>query len=185
MRLLLCSALLVSLAACQPSEPVGHESDSFFVLKDAYPTPRQLAIQGNGDAEQKRAIWRTHYEMIRPTRDALRSAISAETWTEGDRALRAFLADAHPDVAVQSRREVIAASGFLHGHLVNNDPLTRERQEAIAYYTTLLIENQTIPSITYLGPALDRLEGYWSNAKLAEARQLVAESTSRSGARTS
>ena len=94
------------------------------------------------------------------------------SWRDQDAALRVFLEDAHPDPVVQSRREIIVASSYPPGHLVNDDALTPDKQEAIAFYATLLIENRQLGGDKVTN-ALDRLEGYWPEAKLAEASQLV------------
>ena len=179
MRVLFLVVLLVPLAACQPGDSVGPQPDSFFALKDSSITHAPWAALADGDSLAWQELGRVQFlEGVIPAMQATREAVDgSSSWREMDAALRRFLEDAHPNPAIQSRREATAASGFLPGHLINADELTPEKQQAIAYYTTLVIENQSFQGIPQLGPALDRLEGYWPEAKIAEARQLVEAAT--------
>ncbi|GAB5535773.1 MAG: hypothetical protein Rubg2KO_20220 [Rubricoccaceae bacterium] len=179
MRFALVFALLAPLSACQPGDSVGPVAESFFAMKDSSITHAPWTALAAGDSmgwkEQGQAQF---LDGIVPAMQATREAVGvSSSWRDKDAALRRFLEDTHPDPAIQSRREAVAASGILPGHLVNGDELTPEKQEAIAYYVTLVIENRDFQGTPRLGPALDQLEGYWPEAKLAEARQLVDAAT--------
>jgi len=179
MRVALVLALLFPLAACQPSTSVGPNADSFFALKDSSITHASRSALATGDTARWKDIGQTRFlEGVVPAMRATHEAVgSTSSWREKDVAVRRFIEVAHPDPSIQSWRERIAASSILPGHLVNTDELTPEKQEAIAYYVTLVIENRDFQGTPRLGPALDRLEGYWPAAKLAEARQLVDAAT--------
>ena len=170
MRLAVCLSLLLTLTACQPGDPVAPRTGATFAVKDASVTHGSF---GRTDADREYARTRFLEGDVAASR-ALHDALGAGDWRDADRALRAFLADAHPDAGVQSRREARVASGFLPGHLVNAEPLSTDRQAAIAHYATLAIENRAGQALVHLGPALDRLDGYWPAARLAEAGAHVA-----------
>ena len=175
MRSLLLSLLLLCLAACQPHESVGPQPVAFFELVD--PAVVSLtALHGPPPSDGSSGpfpVSSTFTASVVDAGNAMgRLMHESETTEDADAALRAYLALPHPDASVQAWREIAVASSFLPGHLINNKRVTPERQEAIAFYATLLIENRQLGG-DKVTKALDRLEGYWPEAKLAEARQLV------------
>ena len=182
MRAALCLSVLITLAACQPSESVGPQPDAAFALKDSSVTHPRMSPAGGGD--ELTAFRRHAEEGVFPAMRAVSDAVqSSDDWKAADRELRAFVEDVHSDPTVQSRRETVVGSSFPPGHLINDSPITPARQEAIAYYATLVIENRDVQRTASLGPSLDRLEGHWSEAKLAEAREIVAAAQRRVEAR--
>ena len=182
MRTVLPFAVLLSLAACQPGDSVGPQPESYFAVKDSSVTHPRITLAEGGDAHARAR--RLSREGVLSAMKAVSAAVhGSDDWKAADRELRAFIEDVHPDPAVQSRRETVVGSSFPPGHLLNDAPLTPARQEAIAYHAALVIENRDVQRTAMLGPALDRLVGYWPEAKLAEAREIVAAAQRRVEAR--
>lgn len=94
---------------------------------------------------------------------------SEQTLSEKDAAMREVYA---MDLPRESRWAAITSSGMNMLRLLLADPTSDP--EAIGYYAGLLTEYRN-PNADVLLAAFDRLDGTWTEARLAEARQQAAE----------
>lgn len=124
---------------------------------DVEPTmPSELS-----SAERKRNADQRHADFR-----AFEKAVStAAGWKEADRRVRALLEESSP--VPHYRREQVAADWMFKEWLLQ-DKSSSKKQKAIAFYTNLMIENRN-PQAQVIQPALQRLEGHWSESHIAEA----------------
>ena len=93
------------------------------------------------------------------------AVVSADNWQDADGAVRKLLAE--KSEVPQYIREQTAAQVMLRKWFSEGETTT-EQQEALGYYTSLLIDNNN-PQARTVEDALVRLEGYWDDQQIAEA----------------
>ncbi len=100
-----------------------------------------------------------------------RLADEAETWRKAHEAIQNRLDRSSP--IPQFRREQMAGHVMLTTWLNEEGDIPPEKQEALAFYTDLMIKNES-PQAVEISKALARLEGHWDSERIAEAAETVA-----------
>lgn len=97
-------------------------------------------------------------------------------WQEADNETREFFKsiDTYPLVSVE--KEVMALK--ILDNVLNKLPQNKGTQEAIAYYTQILISRKS-PELLTVNKSLEHLSGYWSDKKISESyKQVLPEAKS-------
>jgi hypothetical protein len=122
--------------------------------------------------DEARASLRHRREMS----TAIRVAVaSSESWEEADAAVRAEM-ERHPNVP-DYITEQTAALLMLDHHLLGA-PASAASREAIGFYTTHLLENES-PNAHLLDRSLDALAGHWEEARIAAAAETALAGAQR------
>ncbi len=171
-NLLLCVLLAGAVVGCQeaPStseaEPPRAGVADFTVHMKMPDAPETLTPEARAArAQEQTQVLQTFYPVFQQARD----------WREADKQVRTLLTRSDlPRYAL----EQAAATLMLRTQLLTDAPgrMTHEKQEAVAYYTTLLVEQQS-PEGRIIADALQALEGYWSDAQRAAVASRAATAT--------
>lgn len=159
-----CAILLLTSVACRSAPP-----------PDAYaPGPAVGPSAGSTDP----APWTPEALEARALTETI--AVRSRTWDEADRDLRLLLST-YADDPTRPLVEHEAARTLL-GQLPPDDeaPLTPTQREAVSYYTRLLLA-QDAPDAALVAPALEELEGYWSEDERAYYAHHALERTRDAG----
>lgn len=172
--LLALAAIAFALVGCNEKTPPGPETaappdfSSNFQVRISKPpsvleseesvTPADMQKQAEANLQAHIAIDR--------------AVAGATDWREADEKVRAVLSDEALD-APNYVREQIAAAVMLQKQLLSAAP-SPERQKATAFYTDLLVENGNTQA-PVIAKALKELQGYWNQARIAEAASKTLE----------
>lgn len=99
---------------------------------------------------------------------------TAESWKEANRKARSLLEKSSP--VPQYHREQSAANVMLKEWLTNGSE-TPAKQKATAFYTDLLVKNNS-PQAATVVRSLQRLRGHWSDARIAQAARSTVQEAS-------
>ena len=113
---------------------------------------------------------------VHATHTLLKAVSEAENWQEANQKVRSLLQSEVPDDPLYHRQQV-AADMMLRKRLLDA-PASSERQEAVGFYTNLLIENGNVQA-PVIRRGLQTLKGYWSNERIAEAATNAARNAQK------
>ena len=166
---------LLNIMACSEEPGVAEEAESpDLQLHGSTLTlgsPIVASKLDSSSASDLRELRRTNPEEFFALRKIRTIAMSAATWKEADQAVRTELEEASP--MPQDLREQMAAAVMLDGWLLGGED-GEEKQEAVAYYTQLLVEND-VPNPVLMLRSLQKLRGYWSAQRIAESARSTVE----------
>ena len=162
----LCIGLLVG---CSEQDIAENEAPHASATKEPWLT----TLIGRPDGMEPAGKWEDPLEIQRELKllngenmAIFRAAVAKpDRWEEADRAIRALLAE--ESELPQYQREQIAAQVMLRQWFLEGET-TAEEQEALGYYTALLVDNNN-PQARMIEDALVRLEGYWDDERIALA----------------
>ncbi len=168
--------------------------DSSTEAQDAQPASALKVRAYDGNSNVYRSQIKNWRNLSEVEREELRQELNAvhneillflknkPDWQEAHESAQALLEQPAPSVRASIQEQVAAqteqrvASAMLKQRLLTGGTPTPERQEAIAFYTDLLIEHDN-PQGPLLASALAHLEGYWSEERMARAAEHALEVT--------
>ncbi len=147
------------------SQPIPQLSAPKHVIKFGTPEGATSAASLSG-AERQQLLERMSTMMMAFSE----AVVLASDWQEADQNVRALLNA--PSELSRHYREQAAANAMFQEWLLEGDA-SPEKLKATAFYTGLLVQNRSPQAATIL-PALERLQGHWPEAKIAEAAATAA-----------
>lgn len=129
--------------------------------------PEDVELPSHRSLEERKEAMEAFKEASR----AFRALEYERNWKAADRRARDLLAT--PSSVPLYKRQQLAADRMLK-HWLLDSPQTPETQEALAFYTEMLVQNRS-PQAQILAPALQRLTDTWSDERVAEGAEIAAQ----------